>query len=215
MAEIYAIFHLVPHSCRLITVDPSHSSGYTVAKTLTFPERHIWHYCLLAANQGNYVQGFFLEETTWRVSLSIGVRIAMIHCLVYLLRIFKMFYGFMNKPVFLFSLLRDFFLSVSLSLRLFINLFIYKFIYLDFRRYSVVGIATPSELDGSGIKSLCRRNFSHLGAHPISCTVVTVSFPGVKRPGHGVSQHLYSTEFKEREELYFCSPSMHSWRVTG
>jgi hypothetical protein len=59
-ADIYAIVHLVPHACQHITVDPSHSSGDTVAKILTFTERHIWYYCLLAANQCNYVHGLFL-----------------------------------------------------------------------------------------------------------------------------------------------------------
>jgi hypothetical protein len=38
---------------------------------------------------------------TWRVSLSIGVRITIIRCVVYLLRIFKMFHGIMNNPVLL------------------------------------------------------------------------------------------------------------------
>jgi hypothetical protein len=33
-------------------------------------------------------------------SLSIGVRIIMIRCVVYLLRIFKMFQGIMNNPVY-------------------------------------------------------------------------------------------------------------------
>ena len=33
-ADIYAIFHLVPHVCHHITVDQSHSSGDTVAKIL-------------------------------------------------------------------------------------------------------------------------------------------------------------------------------------
>jgi hypothetical protein len=39
------------------------------------------------------------KEKTWRVSLSIGVRITMIQCVVYLLRIFKMFHGLMNNPL--------------------------------------------------------------------------------------------------------------------
>src|SRR5215472_3442061 len=39
-------------------------------------------------------------KNTWRVSLSIGVRITMIRCVVYLLCIFKMFHGHMNNPVF-------------------------------------------------------------------------------------------------------------------
>ena len=32
-ADIYAMVHLVPHACQHITVDQSHSSGDTVAKT--------------------------------------------------------------------------------------------------------------------------------------------------------------------------------------
>ena len=39
-------------------------------------------------------------KKTWRVSLSISIRITMIRCVVYLLRIFKMFRGLMNNPVF-------------------------------------------------------------------------------------------------------------------
>jgi hypothetical protein len=39
-------------------------------------------------------------KQTWRVFLSIGVRIIIIRYIVYLLRIFKMFYGLMNNPVF-------------------------------------------------------------------------------------------------------------------
>ena len=38
-------------------------------------------------------------KKTWRVSLSIGVRITMIRCVAYLLRIFKMFHGLLNNPV--------------------------------------------------------------------------------------------------------------------
>jgi hypothetical protein len=37
---------------------------------------------------------------TGKVSLSIGVRITMIRCVVYLLVIFKMFHGLMNNPVY-------------------------------------------------------------------------------------------------------------------
>jgi hypothetical protein len=43
-------------------VDPSHSSGDKIAKILTFTGRHICYYCLLAANQGNYVHGLFLKK---------------------------------------------------------------------------------------------------------------------------------------------------------
>jgi hypothetical protein len=81
MADVYAIVHLLRHPCQHITID------------------HICCYCLLAANQGNYVRGLFLKKP-WRVSLSIDVRIAMIRCVFCLLRIFKIFHGLMNNPVF-------------------------------------------------------------------------------------------------------------------
>jgi hypothetical protein len=81
MGDISAIVHLVPHACQHITVDG-----------------HTCYYCFLAANQGNYVRGLFLKKT-WKVSLSIGVRITMIRCVVNFLLIFKMFHGLMNNPV--------------------------------------------------------------------------------------------------------------------
>jgi len=37
---------------------------------LKFTERHICYYCLLAANQGNYVRGFFLKKLGEFLSLS-------------------------------------------------------------------------------------------------------------------------------------------------
>jgi hypothetical protein len=79
-ADVYAIVHLVPHACQHITVD------------------HICYYCLVATNQNNCVRGLFLKKT-WRVSLSIGVRITMIRCVVYSLWVFKMFHGLTNIPV--------------------------------------------------------------------------------------------------------------------
>ena len=45
--------------------------------------------------------GFSLKKTS-TVSLSIDVRITMISGVVYLLRIFKMFHGLMNNPVYAF-----------------------------------------------------------------------------------------------------------------
>jgi hypothetical protein len=42
--DVYAIVHLVPYACQHITVD------------------HICYYCLLAANQDNYVRGIFLKK---------------------------------------------------------------------------------------------------------------------------------------------------------
>jgi hypothetical protein len=80
-ADIYAIVHLVPHACQHIAV-----GGHTC------------YYCLLAANQGNYVRELFILKTG-KVSLSIGVRIAIIRCAVYLLLIFKVFHGLMNNTV--------------------------------------------------------------------------------------------------------------------
>jgi hypothetical protein len=55
---------------------------------------------------------------------------------------------------------------------------------------SVVGIATCYRLDGPGIESRWEARFSapvqtSPGAHPVSCTIGTVSFPGVKS-GRGV-----------------------------
>jgi hypothetical protein len=41
------------------------------------------------------------KKKTWRVSLSIGIRITMIRCVVNLVRIFKIFLGLMSNPVLL------------------------------------------------------------------------------------------------------------------
>jgi hypothetical protein len=47
------------------------------------------------------------------------------------------------------------------------------------------------------------------GTHPVSCTMGTGSFPGVKRPGCVVDHPPPSrTEVKERVELYLYSPSV-------
>ena len=44
--------------------------------------------------------------------------------------------------------------------------------------------------------------------HPVSYTMGTVSFPGVKRPGRGVERlQPTSAEVKERVELYLYSTS--------
>jgi len=46
--------------------------------------------------------------------------------------------------------------------------------------------------------------------------VGTLSFPGVKRPGHGVYHPPPSSaDVKERVELYLYSPSGPSWPVIG
>ena len=84
---------------------------------------------------------------------------------------------------------------------------------------SSVGIATRSGLDGPGIEPLVTARFSapvqtgH-GVHPATYTTITVSFPGVKRPGRGVDHPPQSSaEFKERVELHLYSPSGPSWPV--
>ena len=88
-------------------------------------------------------------------------------------------------------------------------------------RDSVVGTETRYELDGLGIESRWRRDFSHpsrpaLGVHPASYTMRTGSFSGVKRPGRGVDHPPpSSTEVEGRVELYLYSPSGPSWPVLG
>ena len=87
--------------------------------------------------------------------------------------------------------------------------------------YSSVGIATRYELHGLGIESRWGRNIpqsvqTRPEAHPVSYTIVTGSFPGVKRPGSGVDHPPPSSaEVKERVELYFYSPSGLSWSLIG
>ena len=61
-------------------------------------------------------------------------------------------------------------------------------------RGSPVGIATRYGLDTPGIESRWGARFSvpiqtGPGAHPASCTVVTGSFPGLKRLGSGADPH--------------------------
>ena len=53
-------------------------------------------------------------------------------------------------------------------------------------------------------------------AHPASYTMGTGSLPGVKRPGRGVDHPpTYSSEVKERVEIYLYSPCGPSWQVIG
>jgi hypothetical protein len=84
-------------------------------------------------------------------------------------------------------------------------------------RNSSVGLATRYGLDGPGIESRCERDFpttvqTGLATHPTSYTFGTASFPGLKRSGRGVNHPtLFSTEVKERVELYLYFPSGPSW----
>jgi hypothetical protein len=64
----------------------------------TSVDGHTCYYYLIAENQGNYVRELFLKRHG-NFYLSIGVRITMIRCVVYLLLIFKMCNGLMNNPV--------------------------------------------------------------------------------------------------------------------
>jgi hypothetical protein len=79
-------------------------------------------------------------------------------------------------------------------------------------RDNAVGIATGYELDGQGIESRWGARFSAPiqtgpGAYLAFCTMGTVSFPGVKRPGRGVNHPPPSSaEVKESVELYLYSP---------
>ena len=85
---------------------------------------------------------------------------------------------------------------------------IHKYIVWAERRVvlDTAGIATRYGLDGPGIESRWGRDFPHLSrpapeAHPTSYTKGTGSFPGVKRPGHGVEHPPPpSAEVKERVE---------------
>ena len=85
----------------------------------------------------------------------------------------------------------------------------------------VVGIVAHYGLDVLVIESRWGARFSAPvqagpGAHPVSWRMGTGSFPGVKRPGRGVSHPPpSSTEVKERVDLYLYSPSGPSWPILG
>ena len=87
-------------------------------------------------------------------------------------------------------------------------------------RGSSVDIAIRYGLDGPGIDSRWGARFSApvqtgSGAHPVSYTMGTVSFPGVKRPGRGVDHPPHLAEVKERVDLFLYSTSGPSWPVIG
>ena len=74
-------------------------------------------------------------------------------------------------------------------------------------RDSSVGIATRYGLDGSGIESRGVGGFSapvqkYPGAYPVSYTVGTGSFPGVKRPGRGVDHPHHLAPMLRKEQSY-------------
>ena len=84
---------------------------------------------------------------------------------------------------------------------------------------SVASIETRYEPDGRGSnpgggKIFCNRTGP--GAYPVSCTMGSRAFPGIKRPGIVVDHPLpSSSEVKEKVELYLYSPSRPSWPVIG
>ena len=88
-------------------------------------------------------------------------------------------------------------------------------------RNSSVGTATRYGLDGPGIESRWGARFSTPvqtgpGAHPVSCTTVTGSFPGVKRPRRDADHPpLSKCRGHERVGLYLYSPSGPQWPVIG
>jgi hypothetical protein len=76
-------------------------------------------------------------------------------------------------------------------------------------RDSVIGVATRHGLDGPKIDSQWPGGGGGVGGrfsapiqtdpwdHPTSCTISTVSFPGVKGPGRGVGPSLLVSSLKE------------------
>ena len=88
-------------------------------------------------------------------------------------------------------------------------------------RDSVVAIANRYGLEfrGSnpcGSEIFCKHRDCPWGLPSVQYSEYRVSFPEVKRLGHGVDHPLPpSVEFKERVELYHYSPSGLSWPVVG
>jgi len=89
-------------------------------------------------------------------------------------------------------------------------------------RDSSVSIGIRYGLDGPGIEFRWGRDVPHpfkpaLGVHPVSYTMGTGSFPGVKS-GRGVAltthPHL-GQEVKEKVDLYLYSPFGSSWPLLG
>jgi hypothetical protein len=97
-----------------------------------------------------------------------------------------------------------------------IRLFIIVFVGRD----SSVGITTRYGLEGPGMESRWRRDFSHSSRPPWGPPSLQnryrVSFPEVKQQGPGVDHPLPSSvEVKERVELYLYASSGPSWPAIG
>jgi hypothetical protein len=85
----------------------------------------------------------------------------------------------------------------------------------------VVDIASRYGLDGPGIVFWWRRDFLHMSSLALGPTQPPIKwvpglFPGGKARGAWLWQSSpYSTEVKERVELYLYSPSRLTWPVLG
>ena len=78
-------------------------------------------------------------------------------------------------------------------------------------RDSSVGIATPYELDGRGSNPGGGRDFSESvqngpAAHPVSHTMGTGTFPGVKRPRRGVDHPPHLAPRLKKEYSVISTP---------
>jgi hypothetical protein len=77
-------------------------------------------------------------KKSWRVFLSISVRITIIHCVVYLFRIFKIFHGFMNKLVFYIIHLFSLTIYVYFTLYIYLHLhYMYNLHYTYIFTYTI------------------------------------------------------------------------------
>ena len=109
---------------------------------------------------------------------------------------------------------------LSIPLRSFLISFSDQYLALPRGRDSSVGIATRYGLDGPGIESRWGARFSApiqtgSGAHPASCTMGTVSFPGINQQGGIDHQPPSSAEVEERVYLYIYFPYGPSWPING
>ena len=122
---------------------------------LKFTERHICYYSFLAANQGKYVRGLLLKKT-WRVSIS--VRITMIRCVIYLLRIFKVFHGLMNNPVLLhYCILSSCLYVVSNTLCSFVGEHVMSFLLHELHFVGLCVVASCRSLANNFTVHICNR----------------------------------------------------------
>jgi hypothetical protein len=92
------------------------------------------------------------------------------------------------------------------------------FTLISVGRNSSVGIATGYGLDGPGMESRSGRDLSHTFRPALgpSCTLGTVSFPGVNWPGRGVDHPPPPSAEVENEYRYTSTPPLGlSWPVIG